>query len=88
MLEHGKIPPQSLDLEEAVLGAILLENVILDVIDILSPESFYLKAHQKIYSAILQLNAENQPIDLLTITNKLKENGHIDDIIDETLEIL
>jgi len=51
--EHGKLPPQAVDLEEAVLGALLLEkDALTEVIDILQPPSFYKEAHQKIYASI------------------------------------
>ena len=77
--ELGKIPPQALELEEAVLGALLLEKkAVDDVIDILSPESFYKDAHQKIYNAVKELFGESKPIDLLTVTEKLKSNGELD----------
>ncbi len=78
-MELGKIPPQALDLEEAVLGALLLEKkAVDDVIDVLSPESFYKESHQKIYSAIKELFGESKPIDLLTVTEKLKSVGDLD----------
>jgi replicative DNA helicase len=78
-MELGKIPPQALELEEAVLGALLLEKkAVDDVIDILSPESFYKDAHQKIYNAIKELFGESKPIDLLTVTEKLKSNGELE----------
>jgi len=78
-MEMGKIPPQALELEEAVLGALLLEKkAVDDVVDILSPESFYKDAHQKIYSAVKELFGESKPIDLLTVTEKLKSNGELE----------
>lgn len=77
--EIGKIPPQALDLEEAVLGALLLEKkAVDDVIDILSPESFYKESHQKIYASIKELFGESKPIDLLTVTEKLKTTGDLE----------
>ncbi len=77
--ETGKLPPQALDLEEAVLGAMMLEkNAINEAIDILKPESFYKETHQKIYSAIQQLFQDSQPIDILTVTSKLRANGHLE----------
>ena len=77
--EHGKLPPQALDLEEAVLGAIMLEkDALTAVIDILKPETFYKEIHQYIFEAILQLFQETQPVDILTVTNKLKTNGKLD----------
>lgn len=77
--EMGKLPPQALDLEEAVLGALLLEKeAVNDVIDILGPESFYKDAHQKIYNAVKDLFAESLPIDLLTVTDRLRSTGELD----------
>jgi replicative DNA helicase len=62
----GKVPPQALDLEEAVLGALMLEkDALTNVIDILKVESFYKDAHQVIFQAILDLFTDSQPIDLL-----------------------
>lgn len=75
----GKIPPQATDLEEAVLGALMLErDALTDVIDILKVESFYKEAHQRIYGAITQLFANSEPIDLLTVKNQLVSNGELE----------
>ncbi len=64
----GKIPPQARDLEEAILGAIMLEKSAFDVVvEILKPECFYIEAHQKIYKAMQNLQIKNLPIDLLTV---------------------
>ncbi len=77
--ELGKIPPQAIDLEEAVLGALMLEReAVNDVIDILKPESFYRDTHQKIYSAIQELFQKSEPIDILTVTAKLRERGELE----------
>jgi len=79
IFEYGKIPPQARDLEEAVLGALLLEtNALSAVVDILKPEVFYTEAHKKIYSAIHELFAKQQPIDLLTVTHELKSRGDLE----------
>ncbi|HYG51223.1 MAG TPA: DnaB-like helicase N-terminal domain-containing protein, partial [Flavobacteriales bacterium] len=79
ILETGKLQPQAVDLEEAVLGAMMLEkNAINDAIDILQPESFYKETHQKIYEAIQQLFSDSQPIDILTVTSKLRTNGFLE----------
>ncbi|HRH02454.1 MAG TPA: replicative DNA helicase [Bacteroidia bacterium] len=78
-LEHGKLPPQAIELEEAVLGALMLEkNALNAVIDILKPESFYKEAHQKIFAAIINLFQKTQPVDILTVTNELKKTGELD----------
>jgi replicative DNA helicase len=72
-LDYGKIPPQALDLEEAVLGAIMLEkDAILTVLDILVPESFYKEAHQQVYEVAQSLSRKEKPIDLLTVTEELR----------------
>lgn len=78
-VEGGKLPPQAIDLEEAVLGAMMLEkNAVNDAIDILSPESFYKDAHQRIFEVIHELFQESQPIDILTVTAKLRQKGELD----------
>ena len=78
-VEHGKVPPQAVDLEEAVLGAIMLEkDALTAVIDILKSEVFYKESHQKIYSAIHRLFAKSEPVDILTVTNELKNTGELE----------
>ena len=78
-LEKGKIPPQALDLEEAVLGAMMIDKKGVDeVIDILSPEAFYSEAHQHIFQSIFELFQESKPIDLLTVSTQLKKNEKLD----------
>lgn len=77
--QQGKIPPQALDLEEAVLGALMLEkHAILGVQEILVPESFYREPHQIIYQAILDLSARIEPIDLLTVGQQLLKTGQLE----------
>lgn len=79
VFEHGKLPPQAVDLEEAVLGAIMLEkDALTSIIDALKPEVFYKESHQKIYKSILQLFEKSEPIDILTVTNQLKKNGELE----------
>ena len=79
MLDYGKMPPQALDLEEAVLGAIMLEkDAIIAVMDIIRPESFYKEGHQKIFKAVLDLSQELQPIDILTVTEELRKRNELD----------
>lgn len=71
-----KLPPQNIEAEEAILGGILLDPEALDrVINILSPEAFYIIAHRHIYSAALALHSQNKPTDLLTVTSWLTDNG-------------
>lgn len=78
-LEKGKLPPQVLDLEEAVLGAMMIDKKgVDDVIDILQGDAFYKEAHKFIFEAIVQLFTETQPIDLLTVSAQLKKNGKLE----------
>ena len=78
-LDLGKLPPQALDLEESVLGALMLEkDALTDVIDILKPDNFYKDANKEIYNAIIDLFNNSEPVDLLTVTNQLKKNGKLD----------
>ena len=78
-LALGKVPPQAIDLEEAVLGALMLEkDAVNQVIEILKPESFYKEAHSHIYKAILDLFNNSEPVDLLTVTNQLRKNGQLE----------
>jgi replicative DNA helicase len=77
-LEKGKLPPQALDLEEVVLGAMMIDTKgVNEVIDILSPDAFYKEAHQEIFRAIFKLFTETQPIDLKTVANQLKMDGKL-----------
>ena len=63
---YGKVPPQAKELEEAVLGAIMLEKSAFDsVVEILKPECFYVDGHQRIYRAMQGLAKKSQPIDIL-----------------------
>ncbi len=75
----GKIPPQAIDFEMAVLGALLLERDALPkVIDILKPEHFYKDAHSIIYDSILSLFRDSQPVDLLTVSQFIKQSGKLE----------
>lgn len=76
---EGRMAPRDLDLEEAVLGALMLESdAYMNVCDILRPESFYEPAHQRIYEAVQSLGAANKPIDLLTVTEQLRQSGNLE----------
>ncbi|MFK5982703.1 MAG: replicative DNA helicase, partial [Flavobacteriaceae bacterium] len=78
-LEKGKVPPQALDLEEVVLGAMMIDKRGVDeVIDILHPEVFYKKQHQLIFDAIFNLFKDGSPIDLLTVSDKLKTEKNLE----------
>jgi replicative DNA helicase len=79
VFEHGKIPPQAIDLEEAVLGAMMLEsNRLAEVIEVLKPEAFYKESHQIIFSAIMRLFGQNEPVDILTVTEELRKSGELE----------
>jgi len=78
-LEKGKLPPQALDLEDAVLGAMMIDKKgVDDVIDILHPEAFYKETHQLIYEAIYILFQNSEPTDLLTVANQLRKTGNLE----------
>ncbi|MFD1294018.1 replicative DNA helicase [Lutibacter holmesii] len=78
-LEKGKLPPQAMDLEEAVLGAMMIDKKgVDDVIDIIHPEVFYKEAHQLIYEAIYALFQNTEPIDLLSVSNQLRSSGNLE----------
>lgn len=75
----GKVPPQNKDMEEAVLGAILIEKSALDeVAGLLTPDCFYVEANQRIYRSMISLSVKNQPIDLLTVVEELKSKEELD----------
>lgn len=74
----GKVPPQATGLEEAVLGALMLDKDALStVLDILQPATFYVESHQIIYRAILRLFERSHPIDMLTVTEELRKAGEL-----------
>src|SRR6476469_365830 len=69
---YGKVPPQARDLEEAVLGAVMLEKSAFDtVVEILKPECFYVDAHQRIFKAFQSLTQQSMPIDMLTVVEEV-----------------
>ncbi|MCI9606565.1 MAG: replicative DNA helicase [Muribaculaceae bacterium] len=77
----GRIPPRDKDLEEAVLGALMLEKDAYTIVcDILKPECFYEPAHKKIYESIQHLGAAQKPIDMLTVTEQLRLDGNLDEV--------
>ncbi len=79
-LVFGKVPPQALELEEAVLGACMLEkDTFAQVLEIIqSAECFYMDAHQKIYAAMRSLFDKGTPVDLLTITDELRKSNELE----------
>lgn len=76
-----KIPPQSIEAEMSFLGSLLIDKeAMLKVADIAKVEDFYKEAHAKIFEAILELYAKNEPLDLLTLVNRLEEKGQLEHI--------
>ncbi len=79
--ELGTIPPQAIDLEEAVLGALMIEKEsILKVQELLRPESFYKEVHQVIYQAILDLSSQLEPVDLYTVYQQLLRKNKLEEV--------
>ncbi|MCT4665408.1 MAG: replicative DNA helicase [Flavobacteriales bacterium] len=80
-LVKGKLPPQALEMEKAVLGAIMIDKEALnEVVDILRSEAFYDQKHQIIYETITELFGDSQPIDILTISESIRKKGEIDTV--------
>ncbi|MBB77665.1 MAG: replicative DNA helicase [Crocinitomicaceae bacterium] len=78
IIDSGRIPPQAVDLEKAVLGAMMLEkNAVTDTIDILKENSFYDPKHQLIFASIQDLFGTSKPIDILTVTDHLTKSGKL-----------
>ncbi|PWV48198.1 replicative DNA helicase [Chitinophaga sp. S165] len=76
---YGKIPPQAKEMEEAVLGAIMLEKGAFDtVVEILKGECFYVEAHQKIFTAMTKLAGKSMPVDILTVVEELRSMGELE----------
>lgn len=83
MLEKGKLPPQAVDVERVILGAILLDTrAIAQVVEIFKSEVdvFYKQSYQLIYQAMLDMFEESEPIDLLTLSKKLRANKHLEKV--------
>lgn len=74
----GKLPPQAVDLEEAILGALMVDRVEQQVFSMVRAEYFYKDSHQRIYQAIVQLRGEKTPVDILTVTAKLRSMGELE----------
>ena len=78
-LSGGKLPPQATELEEAVLGSLMIDrNALSKVIDILTPETFYLESHQLIFSAVKDLFGASEAVDILTVAQLLRKGGNLD----------
>jgi hypothetical protein len=79
-IQLGKLPPQATDIEEAVLGAILLEEPAQEAIKLLDKKHFYLEAHQVIFEAVKRLWESDQRVDMRTVINQVKKNGMLEKI--------
>lgn len=76
-----KLPPQSIEAEKSILGCLMLDkNIIVNVVDFLTPKDFYKKNHQEIYNAMLEIFEKGEPIDLLSVSTRLKEKGILEEI--------
>ena len=79
--QYGKLPPQAIEVEEAVLGALMLErDAYVTVADILDTSSFYKEEHQKIFEAIKELSGNEKPVDLLMVTQELKDREQLEEV--------
>ena len=79
--DYGRIQPQARELEEAVLGALMIEkDAYSQVSEILRPESFYDRVHQLIYAAITSLAVRQEPVDILTVTEQLRRSGQLEEV--------
>jgi replicative DNA helicase len=81
MPDYGKVPPQATDMEEAVLGAIMLDKeAVITILDILKAESFYKETHQKIFNAISNLASKEFAVDLYTVTEELRATNELESV--------
>ena len=79
--DYGRIQPQAPELEEAVLGALMIEKDAYSLVsEILRPESFYEHKHQLIYAAITDLAINQKPVDILTVKEQLNKRGELDEV--------
>src|SRR5262245_66130289 len=76
-----RVPPQSLEAEESVLGGIMLDNAALDrVVDLVQVDDFYRGTHRKLFRAMLDLSERSEPVDLITLSETLKARGELTEI--------
>lgn len=79
IVDNGKLMPQAIELEEAIIGTMLIErSAIIEVSDILKPEFFYKESNRIIYETMLELQSKDSPIDLLILTNELRSKGKLE----------
>src|SRR3989344_5729480 len=81
IINHMRIPPQSQDAEMALLGSIMLRpEAIYEILDVITPRSFYFEKHKIIFETMLELFGKSTPIDLLSMSSRLKEKNYLDQI--------
>src|SRR5699024_6721519 len=79
MEDISRIPPHSVESEQSILGSILLDkDAIITVSETINPDDFYKEAHKIIYEAMIKLSNKSEPIDLITLTEELKKQGHLE----------
>ena len=82
MEDINRIPPHSVESEQSILGSIILDkDAIITVAETINPSDFYKEAHKIIYESMLSLNSNNEPIDLITLIEELRKEGHLDNIV-------
>jgi len=78
---NKKLPPQNIEAEQSILGCLMIDKeAITKIADFLTPDDFYRSAHQKIYAAILDLYSKHEPIDIVSVTNRLKEKKQLNEV--------
>ncbi len=78
---RGKLPPHALEAEESIMSSILIDNdTLVDIIEMLTPRDFYKPAHEKIFESMVELFARSEPVDIVTLTNRLTEKGQIEEV--------
>lgn len=81
MEDINRIPPHSVESEQSILGSIILDkDAIITVAETINPSDFYKEAHKIIYESMLRLNSNNEPIDLITLIEELRKEGHLDNV--------
>ena len=85
-LTYGHLMPQAPEIEKAVLGALMIDkDAYMEICDMLRPESFYEPRNQMVYDAIVRLNMDEHPVDVLTVTDKLEKMGKLEEVIDRAV---
>lgn len=79
--ETNKLPPQNVEAEQSVLGSLMIDkNAIIKIADLIQPDDFYKNSHGKIYNAMLYLYEHHEPIDILSLSNRLKETEELEEV--------